>query len=105
MIGAALLNDHATTHQAKERNIPIVVPRGGALIQIIKVPHGGNFLLAYSTIMNYMSYETSQGGQRPIQAARVEKVKRPDISSAGTTEYFQSRWGDYVRATKLIAGA
>lgn len=61
VIGAALLNAHATTHQA----------------------------------------------QRPIQAARVEKVKRPDISSAGTTEdwmYFQSRWGDYVRATKLVAG-
>ena len=61
MIGAALLNAHATTHQA----------------------------------------------QGPIQAARVEKVKRPDNSSAGTTEdwmYFQSRWGDYVKATKLTAG-
>ena len=38
------------------------------------------------------------------QTARAEKVKRPSISSAGTTEdwqYFTSRWGDYVRATKL----
>ena len=37
-------------------------------------------------------------------AAKVEKVKRPCISSAGTTEewqYFQSRWSDYVRATNL----
>ena len=36
--------------------------------------------------------------------ARVEKVKRPNISSAGATEdwqYFKSRWNDYVRATKL----
>ena len=43
--------------------------------------------------------------QGPAQEARVEKVKRPEISSAGTTEdwiYFQSRWGDYVRATKLV---
>ena len=35
---------------------------------------------------------------------RAEKVKRPTITSAGTTEdwqYFQSRWSDYVRATKL----
>ena len=42
---------------------------------------------------------------RPFtQTARVEKVKRPSISPAGTTEdwlYFKSRWGDYVKATKL----
>ena len=59
VIGAALLNAHATTHQA----------------------------------------------QRAAQAARVERVKRPEISSAGTTEewmYFQSRWGDYTKATKLV---
>ena len=37
-------------------------------------------------------------------AARAEKVKRPSISSAGTTEewlYFKSRWSDYIRATRL----
>ena len=37
-------------------------------------------------------------------SARAEKVKRPSISSAGTTEdwqYFKSRWSDYVKATKL----
>ena len=37
-------------------------------------------------------------------AAKTEKVKRPTVSSAGTSEdwaYFQSRWGDYVRATKV----
>ncbi len=40
----------------------------------------------------------------PTPTARVEKVRRPSISSAGTTEewqYFKSRWGDYVTATKL----
>ena len=45
-----------------------------------------------------------QAPSRPMQAAKVEKVKRPSISSAGTTEdwlYFKSRWGDYVIATKL----
>ena len=45
-----------------------------------------------------------QAPSQPTQAARVEKVKRPSISSAGTTEdwlYFKSRWGDYVKATKL----
>ena len=35
---------------------------------------------------------------------KVEKVKRPTISSAGTSEdwsYFLSRWKDYVEATKI----
>ncbi len=37
-------------------------------------------------------------------SAHVEKVKRPTVSSAGTTQdwqYFKSRWNDYVRATRL----
>ena len=45
-----------------------------------------------------------QTPSQPMQTARVEKVKRPSILSAGTTEdwqYFKSRWGDYVKATKL----
>ena len=45
-----------------------------------------------------------QTPSQPTQTARVEKVKRLSISSAGTTEdwlYFKSRWGDYVKATKL----
>ena len=34
----------------------------------------------------------------------MEKVKRPVISTAGTSEewsYFESRWSDYVDATKI----
>ena len=34
----------------------------------------------------------------------MEKVKRPSVSSAGTTkdwQYFKSRWDDYVKATRL----
>ncbi len=45
-----------------------------------------------------------QGPSLPTLNARVEKVKRPSISSAGTTEdwlYFKSRWADYVKATRL----
>jgi hypothetical protein len=37
-------------------------------------------------------------------AAKVEKVKRPTISAAGTHEewaYFTSRWDEYVAATKI----
>ena len=47
------------------------------------------------------AHTTTHQTQGPTQAARVEKVKRP----AGTTEdwiYFQSRWGDYTKATKLV---
>ena len=37
-------------------------------------------------------------------SAKVEKVKRPTVSSAGSSEdwaYFESRWADYVDATKI----
>lgn len=37
-------------------------------------------------------------------SAKTEKVKRPTISSAGSSEdwtYFKSRWNDYVEATKV----
>ena len=47
---------------------------------------------------------SNQTPSQLTQAARAEGVKRPSISSAGTTEdwlYFQSRWIDYVKATKL----
>ena len=37
-------------------------------------------------------------------AVKVERMKRPSVSSAGTSEdwmYFLSRWKDYVEATKV----
>ncbi|XP_046579031.1 uncharacterized protein LOC124286670 [Haliotis rubra] len=40
----------------------------------------------------------------PAISAKVEKVKRPSISSAGTSEdwsYFKSRWKDYVQTTMV----
>ena len=43
-------------------------------------------------------------GPTPPTIARAEKIKRPHISPAGTTEdwqYFKSRWSDYVKVTKL----
>ena len=36
--------------------------------------------------------------------AKIEKVRRPTISAAGSSEewtYFQTRWQDYVEATKI----
>ena len=42
--------------------------------------------------------------QGPATAAKVDRVKRPTISAAGTSEdweYFLSRWADYVSATKV----
>ena len=58
-------------------------------------------VLAAALITAHAATHLTQG-QPP--SVRAEKVRRPDIS-AGTTEdwvYFRSRWGDYVRATKLI---
>jgi hypothetical protein len=42
--------------------------------------------------------------QQPIAPAKVEKVKRPTLSSGGSSEewtYFTTRWKDYVSATKV----
>ena len=41
------------------------------------------------------------------QATRAEKLKRPTISSAGSSEewaYFETRWDEYRRGTKLTGG-
>ena len=40
----------------------------------------------------------------PSPVAKAEKVKRPVVSSAGTSEewnYFQQRWSEYKQATHL----
>eukprot|EP00794_Sanderia_malayensis_P002913 gene2913-3365_t len=40
----------------------------------------------------------------PTVATKIERVKRPTVSAAGTSEewtYLQSRWDDYVEATKI----
>ena len=51
------------------------------------------------------AHATTHGSSHSVApTARAEKVKRPSISLAGTTEdwqYFKSRWSDYVKATKL----
>ena len=42
--------------------------------------------------------------QDPRTTARVDKVKRPTITAAGSSEewaYFMSRWSDYTAATRV----
>ena len=42
----------------------------------------------------------------PVAAAKIERVRRPTISAAGTSadwSYFQSRWKNYVDATKVLS--
>lgn len=59
-------------------------------------------VLAAALITAHTATHPTQG---PPPSVRAEKVRRPDLSSAGTTEdwvYFRSRWDDYARATKLI---
>ena len=46
-------------------------------------------------------HRAERGSKKNIKA---EKVKRPTISSSGTSEdwaYFRSRWGDYAKAVDL----
>ena len=42
---------------------------------------------------------------KQTERSKIEAVKRPTISAVGTTQdwiYFQSRWNDYIKATKVI---
>ena len=50
------------------------------------------------------THGSSHTQAQPTTAAAVEKVRRPVISAAGTTEdwsYFETRWSDYTKATKI----
>ena len=62
-------------------------------------------VIAAALITTHATTHQSPGGvAAAAPTARPEKVKRPHISPAGTTEdwqYFKSRWSDYVKATKL----
>lgn len=59
--------------RGSKKNIGTIVPRGGKLLETKVVPQGGNTLVAYSTILNYMSYETADGGMWMSKLA--EKLK------------------------------
>ena len=51
-----------------------------------------------------ISHDQTTGNANASPAAKVEKVRRPTISSVGTSEewtYFISRWNDYAEATKM----
>ena len=59
-------------------------------------------VVAVALIAAHATIHASPHSVVPI--AKPEKVKRPYISSSGTTDnwqYFSSRWNDYVRATTL----
>ena len=59
-------------------------------------------VVAAALITTHATVHASPHLATPV--AKAEKVKRPCISSSGTTEdwhYFISRWSDYVKATKL----
>lgn len=60
-------------------------------------------VVAAALITTHATVHQASGGST-TPAARAEKVKRPSVSSAGTTEewqYFILRWSDYVKATRL----
>ncbi len=60
-------------------------------------------ILAAALLTTHASIHNA--GATNTATAKVENVKRPTISSAGTSEdwsYFTSRWNDYVAATKVL---
>lgn len=65
-----------------------------------KTPELDNVVVAALITAHSMTHSNKSDAS----VARVEKVKRPSISLAGTTEdclYFKERWAEYVVATKI----
>lgn len=53
------------------------------------------------------THALQHSASNPPPAVKTEKVKRPSISSGGTSEewsYFLTRWQEYVQATKITGG-
>ena len=64
-------------------------------------PDVDSIVVAALLTTHSMTHNTSNFN---AHTAKVEKVKRPTVSSAGTNEdwtYFESRWNDYKEATKV----
>ncbi len=66
------------------------------------IPEGAmaNPALAATHLSGHLMNHKGQEKDR----SKVEAVKRPTISAAGTTQdwlYFMSRWGDYLQATNV----
>ena len=50
------------------------------------------------------THKLGGGPQMQPAKAKIEKVRRPTVSAAGSSEewsYFETRWEDYVEATKI----
>ena len=59
-----------------------------------------------AALMNAHTTTHAYGAAAPNQTsnAKVEKLKRPTVSAAGTSEeweYFLTRWGEYRKGTRL----
>ena len=55
-------------------------------------------------VLKLLDIHTGSHATPPQPTVKIERVRRPSISSAGTSEewqYFQTRWGEYVAATKI----
>ena len=48
--------------RGKQANTGVIAPRGGKEVEALRIPKQGNFLLAYSTTPNHLSYEERAKG-------------------------------------------
>ena len=55
-------------------------------------------------VLKLLDIHTGSHATLPQPTVKIERVRRPTISSAGTSEewqYFQTHWGEYVATTKI----
>ena len=103
-IAAALLNAHSILH-AQAQAAPPPVPAANSVRVRCPIEHCAYVTddvdpLIASTLLNVHA-RAHQNTPQPL-TAKVEKVRRPTISSGGTSEawsYFNTRWKEYTQAT------
>ena len=66
-------------------------------------PHTTDDLPA-ELVLKLLDIHAGSHATPPQPTVKIERVRHPTVSSAGTSEewqYFQTRWGEYVAATKI----
>ena len=99
-VAASLLNLHATTHAQAQALAPAAVQIACPLEGCTYTANAADSTLAAS-LLN-LHARAHQHDNQSSHMAKVEKVKRPTVSSGGTDEewkYFTTRWTEYVKAT------
>lgn len=97
--------------RGKQTNSGVIVPRSGREIKTLTVPKHGNFLVAYSTTPDHLSYEERAKGGIWITSL-ADKLGRKnasvhdilvEVNSELVSKYQKSSYANYVQQPEFIS--